>query len=81
MTWIKTFGQGEASGRLARAYEAAVKRAGRVFGIVRAMSQEPAVLDASMALYQRVMYAPGGLARWQRELLATVTSRANACHY
>ena len=52
-----------------------------MFGIVRSMSLAPAVLDASMGLYQRIMYAPEGLRRDQRELLATVVSRVNDCHY
>ena len=47
MPWIRTVGVGEAAGRLARAYRQAVERAGRVFGIVRAMSLHPAMLDAS----------------------------------
>lgn len=81
MTWIRTFQPDEAEGRLARSYAAAQARAGRVFGIVRAMSPAPAILDASMGLYQKIMYAPRGLARAQRELLATVVSRANGCHY
>lgn len=81
MPWIRTVPPDEARGRLARSYRAAVERAGRVFGIVRAMSLAPPVLDASMSLYQRVMYAPAGLTRRQREMLATVVSAANHCHY
>jgi len=81
MAWIRLIGDDEATGRLARSYRAAIERAGRVFGIVRAMSPAPAVLDASMAFYSRVMFAPEGLTRRQREMLAVVTSRANDCHY
>lgn len=84
MTWIRTIGVEEAKGALARSYRAAIQRAGRVFGIVRTMSLSPPVLDASMALYRRIMFAPsdaGGLTRAQRELLAVVVSRANHCHY
>jgi alkylhydroperoxidase family enzyme len=81
MTWIRTVLPGEAAGRLARTYDAAIARAGRVFGIVRAMSLEPTVLDASMGLYQRVMFAREGLTRRQREMLAVVVSRHNDCHY
>jgi len=81
MTWIRTVPPGEARGRLARTFEAALARAGRVFGIVRAMSLEPAVLDASMGLYQRIMFAREGLTRRQREMLAVVVSRHNDCHY
>jgi len=81
VTWIRTIGVDEATGRLAKTYRAAVERAGRVFGIVRSMSLAPRTLDASMSLYRNVMFAEEGLARYQRELLATVTSRANDCHY
>lgn len=81
MTWIKTFDLDEATGRLRKSYAAALARAGRVFGIVRAMSQSAPILDASMSLYQRIMFAKGGLRRDQRELLATVVSQLNDCHY
>jgi len=81
MAWLHTISPEAATGRLAKTYRAAIERAGRVFGIVRTMSLAPPVLDASMGLYQRIMFAPEGLERYQRELLATVTSRANDCHY
>ncbi len=81
MSWIRTVSLAEATGRLKSSYDAAVKRAGAVAGIVRAMSLAPPVLDASMGLYQRIMFAPRGLSRVQRELLATVVSRVNHCHY
>ena len=81
MPWIRTITPDEATGRLKKSYDAALDRAGRVFGIVRTMSLAPPVLDASMGLYQRIMYAKEGLTRVQRELLATVVSRVNDCHY
>ena len=81
MTWIRTIGVHEAVGALKQSYAAAVARAGRVFGIVRAMSLQPSVLDASIELYRRVMFAPEGLGRPRREMLAVVVSRANDCHY
>ncbi len=81
MAWIRTIPDGEASGRLARSYGAARKRAGHVHGIQRSMSLAPSVMDASMGLYQKIMFAPGGLSRRQREMLAVVVSQANECHY
>ena len=81
MPWIRTISPEEATGRLAKTYRAALQRAGRVFGIVRAMSLAPDVLDASMGLYQRVMFREDGLSRRQREMLAGVVSHANDCHY
>jgi len=87
VTWLRTVPPGEATGRLAKSYRAAEARTGRVYGILRAMSLAPAVLDASIALYQRIMFAPegadgvGGLTRPQRELVAVVVSGTNGCHY
>lgn len=82
MPWIRTHGVEEAAGRLARTYHAAVERAGRVFGIVRAMSQHPAMLDASLGLYGAIMKTnAGSISGRQREMLATVVSRVNDCHY
>lgn len=81
MAWIKTIGVDEATGSLKAIYDAAIKRAGRVFGIVGVMSPNPAVLRASMGFYRAIMFGESPLSRAQRELLATVVSRANTCHY
>jgi alkylhydroperoxidase family enzyme len=79
--WIHTVTPEAARGALRRVYEAAVRRAGRVFQIVKAMSLAPETLEASLELYQRVMLASGALPRRQREMLAVVVSGANGCHY
>lgn len=79
--WIRTVGPDQATGRLGKLYEAAIARAGRVFGIVRIMSLDPSVLEASMGLYRSVMYGRGPLSRAQREMIAVVVSSENECHY
>ena len=71
----------EAEGLLKTEYDAALGRAGKVFNIVKAMSLRPGVLRRSIELYREVMFGPSGLSRRERELLATVVSRANECHY
>ena len=71
----------EATGALAREYEAAVRRAGKVFNILKSMSLNPAVLARSMQLYREIMFGPSELSRVERELLAVVVSVANGCHY
>ena len=81
MTWIRTIAPDEADGVLGRLYDAALKRAGRVFHIVRTMSLSPPVLESSFQLYQRIMLVRGGLPRRQREMLAVVVSATNDCHY
>jgi uncharacterized peroxidase-related enzyme len=72
---------GEATGDLKREYDEAVRRAGKVFNIVKAMCLRPAVLRRSMDLYKEIMFGPSELTRAERELLAVVVSRANDCHY
>ena len=71
----------EATGPLKAEYEAAIGRAGKVFNIVKAMSLRPGVLHRSMELYKGIMFGSSGLSRQERELLATVVSRENDCHY
>ena len=81
MAYIDLVPVDRATGPLRKMYDAALQRAGRVYEIVRTMSPNPPVLEASMALYTKVMKGPSGLSRRERELLATVTSRINECHY
>ena len=82
MAWIKTVDPDAATGLLKRLYDAAVKRAGKVFNVIRIQSPRPEVLRHSTQLYLEVMVsAKSPLSRAQRELIATVVSRANDCHY
>ena len=78
---IELIEPGDAEGLLAEEYEAAVARAGKVFNIVKSMSPRPEVLRRSMELYRAIMFGPSGLTRQERELLATVVSATNECHY
>ena len=71
----------DATGPLRDEYDAAVARAGRVYNIVRSMSLRPGVLKQSMEMYRAIMFGPSGLTRAERELLATVVSATNECHY
>ena len=81
MPHIELIGPDDATGLLKEEYDAAVARAGKVFNIVRSMSPNPRVLQASMGMYKAVMFGPSPLSRQERELLATVVSRENDCHY
>jgi len=81
MAYIRLVADDEATGRLKEMYDAAIARAGRVFEIVRTMSPNPAVMEASMGFYIHIMKGPSGLSRQERELLATVVSRVNDCYY
>jgi hypothetical protein len=81
MPYIHTVSYADAEGALRREYDAAIKRAGKIFNVVGIQSLAPRVLRAGMALYSALMIEPGALPRWQKELLAVVVSRTNGCHY
>jgi len=81
MAFIKTIGPDEATGLLGRIYDAAIKRAGKVFNILRVQSLNPPVLQSGIGLYRDVMFGQSPLTRTQREMIAVVVSAANNCHY
>lgn len=82
MAWIRTVDPSEAHGLLKTLYDDAVKRAGKVFNVIRIQSLRPRILRASTQLYLEVMRSPeGALSRAQREMIAVAVSRANGCHY
>ena len=81
MAYIRLIDEAEADGLLAEEYDAAIERAGKVFNIVKAMSLRPRVLSASIELYREIMFGESGLSRQERELLATVASAEQSCHY
>jgi alkylhydroperoxidase family enzyme len=71
----------EATGVTKEEYDAAIRRAGRIWNIVSIQSQLPEVMRDSMRLYGSIMFGSSPLTRAQREMIAVVTSRANDCHY
>ena len=81
MAFIETIDEDDATGPLAREYEVAIKRAGKVFQILKVQSQSPAALQSSVALYLAVMHGESALSRTERELIAVAVSRFNGCHY
>ena len=81
MAWIKMIEPAESTGELKTEYDKAVKRAGKVFNIVKVQSLNVGALKASMEMYLATMHGPSGLSRAEREMLATVVSWANHCFY
>jgi alkylhydroperoxidase family enzyme len=82
MPFIDTIAPERAEGLLRRIYDSAIRRAGKVFAVVRVQSQQPRVLETSTELYLRVMHAKDEpLTRAQRELLAAYVSMINGCEY
>ncbi|MAE69341.1 MAG: peroxidase [Gemmatimonadetes bacterium] len=81
MSWIREIAESEASGLLAKLYDKLAPRGGRVAHILRCHSLNPAVLRDHLALYRTIMFARSGLSRREREMVATVVSAINGCHY
>jgi alkylhydroperoxidase family enzyme len=81
MPWIEQIPIDEAKGTLKKAFDDALKRAGRVWHIVHIMSLNPRVLNDSIRFYGAIMMGRSPLSRVQREMLATVTAATLKCHY
>ncbi len=82
MAWIRTIEPEEATGLLRTIYAAAIRRAGKVFNVVKLQSPRPRVLQASIRLYTEIMHGEDSdLSRVEREMIATAVSAANDCRY
>ena len=80
MTWIKTVNEKDASGELKAIYDASVKAYGWIPNIRRALSLNPKALRHYTQL-SAVVYSGGPLPEIEREMIATVVSVVNHCHY
>jgi alkylhydroperoxidase family enzyme len=81
MAYIHKVPVNEATGKLKTIFDDAIQRAGKVFQIVHIQSLNVDALSASMAMYMAIMFGPSPLSRRQREMIATLVSRLNHCHY
>jgi alkylhydroperoxidase family enzyme len=80
--WITTVDETEATGKTAEAYEKiANSQTGRVGHILKVSSLNPRAMVDHRALYRTLMFGPSPLKRYQREMIATVVSAINGCHY
>jgi len=80
MAWIKTVSENEAKGEVKAIYDASLKLYGFVPNIRKALSLNPTALRAYTQLSGAV-YHGGTLPPEEREMIATVVSAANRCHY
>ena len=81
MAWIKTVSDEEATGLLEKIYADARGRAGRVFNILRVQSLNPKVMRAGISLYAETTVRESSISRALREMIGTVVSSINECHY
>ncbi len=81
MAWVEMIEPDKATGKLKEEFDRAIRRAGKVFNVLKIQSLNADTLHASTQMYLASMYGTSGLSRSERELLATVVSWANDCFY
>lgn len=80
-SWIDLPHESGASGPLADAYATVASSRGRVSNIMKVHATRPAAMLAHLDLYRSLMFTASELTRAERELLASVVSSVNGCHY
>ena len=80
MTYIRTIGDDEAEGPVARVYEEANKQGG-VYETTRLLSIWPEAMRSEQRRYQTVVLDETELSRAGKEMIATVVSVKNRCRY
>lgn len=81
MPFIPMVPLNEAKGALKEEYARIEKERGAVATIFRVTGTHPGVTTLHLDLYQALVYGESPLSRRERELVATVVSRANECAY
>lgn len=81
MSWIRVIDERDATGLLARVYEAIAGAGRRVANILKIHSLHPEGMREHDALYRTLMFGPSPLSRTEREAIAVVVSKTNGCHY
>ena len=81
MAFINIFNFEDSSGLLKKEYEKGIRRAGRLWKVLTIQSQTPEILQDSMRLYGSTMHGNSEISRFNRELLAVITSISNECEY
>jgi uncharacterized peroxidase-related enzyme len=81
MAFIRKVEPQDATGALRDEYSRIDKARGAVGDIFTVTGQHPGVPGAHLALYEAIHFAESPLSRRERELIATVVSRANGCAY
>ena len=81
MSWINEIEPEQAEGELKALYGLVENSRRKVSNVMKVHSLRPASMQNHLTLYMDLMFAPGGLSRRQREMIAVVVSRENRCDY
>jgi uncharacterized peroxidase-related enzyme len=71
----------QSSDELRKIYEGLIHQRGKIAEIHKALSLNPEAIVNHMNLYMTVMFGSSPLKRVQREMMAVIVSKANACEY
>ncbi len=81
MAWIKVIAPEESQGELLEQYNRMRDPASNFANILGVHSLNPAALRTHFDFYRTLMFGRSELSRAQREMIAVVVSKTNACHY
>ena len=83
MSWIRTIDEEHAEGRVKELYENIVAKSGSedVPNVLKIQSLHPQIMETGMSLYGTIMFGESGIARVDREMIATLVSSINQCEY
>jgi alkylhydroperoxidase family enzyme len=81
MAWIRTISEEHASGRLAEIHSEIRKGFPGVPNVMKALSLRPELLGHLRRVAMSATFGGSRLTRTQEEMIATVVSSINPCHY
>lgn len=71
-----------AEGKLSKIYDNLIEsRKSKVANVLKVQSLNPELLEDHLNIYKTIMFAKSNISRKQREMIATIVSDANYCHY
>jgi len=81
MAWIATIAEEQAQGPLAELYAGIRAKFGIVPNIMKALSLRHEMLEKMSGAFMTATFGGSRLSRVQEEMIATVVSSINRCHY
>ncbi len=81
MSYIKTIDEDKATGKLKEVYESIAGKGRKIAHILKVQSLNPKAMELHYQFYRSIMFGKSNLTRAQREMIATVVSVENKCHY
>ena len=81
MPYVKTVPYNEARGEIKSAYDQVLQARGTISNVTAVSSIRPHIVKTLLAHNRAVMYGDSGLARAERQMIATVVSALNRCQY